>query len=105
MGYIVLMIVIRGSFDFVRYMQNLRDASAKARIAGRIRRLALGNAGDVRPIGDGLSELRIDYGPGYRVYFRRKGEMLIIILCAGDKRTQDADIARAKRIAMEMEVS
>lgn len=65
----------------------------------RIRRLGLGNAGDVKPIGDGLSEMRIDYGPGYRVYYLQKGVILVILLCGGDKRTQKKDIENAKRIA------
>jgi len=69
----------------------------------RIRRLSLGNAGDVKPIGDGVSELRIDYGPGYRVYFIRRGQVLIILLCGGDKSTQKMDIAAAKTLAADLE--
>lgn len=84
-------------------MRDLRDVNAKVRIAQRIRRLALGNPGDVRAVGQGISELRIDYGPGYRVYYKRRGEVLIIVLCAGDKRSQDSDILRAKQIANELE--
>lgn len=67
----------------------------------RIRRLGLGNAGDVQPIGDGLSEMRIDYGPGYRVYYMQQVEILVVILCGGDKRTQRGDIARARKLAAE----
>jgi len=67
----------------------------------RIRRLSLGNAGDVQPIGDGLSEMRIDYGPGYRVYFMHKNKVVVLLLCGGDKRTQTKDIVKAKRIAAE----
>jgi putative addiction module killer protein len=74
-----------------------------AKSTARIRRLALGNPGDVRAVGEGISELRIDYGPGYRVYYKRRGEILIIVLCAGDKRSQDLDILRAKQIANELE--
>jgi putative addiction module killer protein len=70
-------------------------------IASRLDRLAFGNAGDVRPVGNGVSELRIDYGPGYRVYFRRRGKTIVILLCGGDKRTQDRDIKTAKQLAAE----
>ena len=72
-----------------------------ARIAARIDRLALGNPGDVKPIGSGISEMRINYGPGYRVYFAQRGSTVIVILCGGDKRTQAADIKRAIRIAAD----
>lgn len=72
-----------------------------ARIAARIDRLALGNPGDVKPIGSGISEMRIDYGPGYRVYFVRRGSAVVVILCGGDKRTQAADIKRAIKIAAD----
>ena len=72
-----------------------------ARIAVRIDRLALGNPGDVKPVGSGVSEMRIDYGPGYRVYFIQRGAMVIVILCGGDKRTQAADIKRAIKIAAD----
>jgi putative addiction module killer protein len=84
-------------------MRDLRDVNAKVRIAQRIRRLALGNPGDVRAVGHGISELRVDYGPGYRVYYKRYGEILLIVLCAGDKRSQDSDILRAKQLANELE--
>jgi putative addiction module killer protein len=93
------MIELIKSTAFDRWLKKLRDPRAKARIAMRLRRLTLGNAGDVRPIGNGLSELRIDYGPGYRIYFMQQGMMLIILLCAGDKRTQQKDINRAKELA------
>jgi len=72
-----------------------------ARIAARIDRLALGNPGDVKPVGSGISEMRIDYGPGYRVYFMQRGSAVIVILCGGDKRTQAADIARAIKLAAD----
>ena len=89
------------SATFDRWLRKLRDAKAKARIEMRIRRLSIGNSGDVRPIGKGLSELRIDYGPGYRVYLLQQGEILIILLCGGDKRTQQRDIAKAQEIALQ----
>ena len=73
--------------------------ASKARIAARIDRLSLGNPGDVKPVGSGVSEMRIDYGPGYRIYFTQRGPIIIVILCGGDKRTQAADIKRAIEIA------
>lgn len=86
---------------FRKWRMNLKDKRARARIASRLDRLAFGNAGDVRPVGQGVSELRIDYGPGYRVYFQKRGSAIIILLCGGDKRTQDRDIRTAKRLAAE----
>jgi putative addiction module killer protein len=86
---------------FRKYMKNLIDAIAKAHIDRRVNRLREGNAGDCGPIGDGLSEMRIHYGPGYRVYFDDTGREIIILLCAGDKSTQQADIERAKKLAKE----
>ncbi len=80
----------------------LKDANAVARIAARIRRLELGNLGDVKPVGEGVSELRIDYGPGYRIYFIQQGNTVVILLCGGDKRTQNKDIRTAKRMAKEV---
>jgi putative addiction module killer protein len=76
----------------------LRDERARARIDVRIKRLALGNAGDVKPVGEGVSELRIDYGPGYRVYFAQRGSEIVLLLCGGDKRTQDRDIREAQSL-------
>ncbi|WP_430911436.1 type II toxin-antitoxin system RelE/ParE family toxin [Methylobacterium sp. sgz302541] len=84
---------------FDAWIKGLRDERAKARIALRIDRLALGHAGDVKPVGEGVSELRIDHGPGYRVYFVLRGEALIVLLCGGDKGSQDRDIAKAKALA------
>ena len=92
-------IVKTGTFD--AWLRALRDKHAKARIEMRIRRLSLGNAGDVKPVGRGLSEMRIDYGPGYRVYFLQRGEVMVILLCGGDKSSQDSDIALAKQLATE----
>jgi putative addiction module killer protein len=86
---------------FSTWLTKLADSRARARIQARLLRLAQGNPGDVKPIGQGLSELRIDYGPGYRVYFMRRGPVVIVLLCAGDKRTQTADIKRAQLIARE----
>ena len=90
---------IRRSSVFSRWLVKLRDRQAAARIGVRIDRLASGNPGDVKPVGEGISELRIDYGPGYRVYFKDTGREIIFLLCGGDKRTQEADIAEAKKIA------
>ena len=81
------------------WFMRLRDSRAKTRIDSRIQRLAEGNAGDVKPAGEGISEIRIDYGPGYRVYYKDTGKEIIILLCGGDKKTQQADIAEARRIA------
>jgi putative addiction module killer protein len=81
------------------WFNKLRDRQAQARINARIRRLSLGNPGDVRPVGSGVSELRVDCGRGYRVYFLQRGDILAVLLCGGDKRSQDADIKRAIEIA------
>ena len=86
---------------FIDWIKTLRDRSAQTRIAARIRRLQLGNPGDIKPVGGGISELRINYGPGYRVYLVQRGAMIIVLLCGGDKSTQSADIARAKVLAKE----
>jgi putative addiction module killer protein len=93
------MIAIRETAEYRNWISRLRDNVAKARIAIRIRRLILGNAGDVKPVGEGVSELRIDYGPGYRVYFIREGALIVVLLCGGDKSSQERDIAAAKRLA------
>jgi putative addiction module killer protein len=89
------------SATFETWFSSLRDAKAQARINVRIRRLSLGNPGDVKPVGSGVSEMRIDYGPGYRVYYALRGSVLLLLLCGGDKRTQDADIKRAITIAKD----
>ena len=88
---------VRQTGTFVAWFRGLRDRQARARIMVRIDRLALGNPGDARPVGEGVSEPRIDYGPGYRVYFVRRGTEVVILLAGGDKRTQSQDI----RIALE----
>jgi putative addiction module killer protein len=90
---------IRRSDVFIRWLNKLRDDRAVSRINKRIWRLAKGNPGDVKPIGEGISEMRIDYGPGYRVYYQDTGMEIIILLCGGDKTTQNSDIANAKKIA------
>jgi putative addiction module killer protein len=93
------MIEIQQTEIYANWFVRLRDRQARARIDVRIRRLSLGNPGDVRPVGEGVSELRIDYGPGYRVYFVQRGSALVILLAGGDKRTQDQDIALALELA------
>ena len=93
------MIEIRQTDVYAQWLEKLRDRQAKARIAIRIRRLSLGNPGDVRPVGGGVSELRIDYGPGYRVYFLKQGAALAILLAGGDKSSQAEDIAEARNLA------
>ena len=90
---------IRETLEFSNWLLRLRDQKAKARIMQRIDRMTLGNPGDVKPVGQGISELRVDYGPGYRVYFVRAGEIVILLLCGGDKRTQERDIKLAKALA------
>jgi putative addiction module killer protein len=89
------MIEVRQADEYSDWFANLRDRQARARINARIRRLSLGNPGDVKPVGEGVSELRIDYGPGYRVYFLQRGREVIILLAGGDKRTQQKDIQTA----------
>lgn len=92
-------IEVRQTETYARWHEGLRDRKARARIDIRIRRLSLGNPGDVKPVGEGVSELRIDYGPGYRVYFVKRGQALVILLAGGDKRTQDRDIKTAITLA------
>ena len=95
------MVDIIKSATFDRWLKKLRDPRARARIEMRIRRLGLDNPGDVQPIGNGLSEMRIDYGPGYRVYYLQQRSVLVVLLCGGDKSTQQNDIKKAKEIAAE----
>jgi putative addiction module killer protein len=102
MGTIVhtcIMKRIRRSSVFIKWLKKLKDRIAKALIVARVSRLKEGNPGDSGPVGEGLSEMRIHYGPGYRVYFKDTGKEIIILLCGGDKSTQQADIIRAKKIA------
>ena len=96
------MIEVRQTDAFAAWFKGLWDLQARARITARIRRLSLGNPGDVKPVGGGVSEMRIDYGPGYRVYFVRRGEIVVVLLCGGDKRTQDRDVSRAITMAREL---
>jgi putative addiction module killer protein len=93
---------IRKTEFFAKWLDGLRDIQARARVQARIERLALGNAGDVQPVGAGVSELRIHYGPGYRVYFKQQARQLIILLAGGDKRTQAKDIKAALRLARQL---
>lgn len=95
------MIDLLKSATFEGWLAGLRDRNAVARINSRLARLAVGNRGDVKPAGEGVSEMRIDYGPGYRVYFTSRGELVVILLAGGDKSTQARDIKRAKQIAKE----
>jgi len=96
------MIEIRQTDVYSRWFNELRDRQARARINARIRRLSLSNPGDVKPVGEGVSELRIDYGPGYRVYFVQRGQTLVVLLAGGDKHTQDRDIKTALELAREL---
>jgi putative addiction module killer protein len=93
------MIEVRRTGIFTEWLATLRDQNAKGRIISRISRLEHGNPGDVRSLSGGVSEMRIDYGPGYRVYFASRGSTIVILLCGGDKRTQDTDIKNAKAFA------
>ena len=96
------MIEVRQTEEYSDWFANLRDKQARARINTRIRRLSLGNPGDVKPVGEGVSELRIDYGPGYRVYFLQRGREVVILLAGGDKRTQQKDIQTALELVRNL---
>ena len=95
-------IEVRKTEQFQNWLHRLRDDKAKARIAVRIRRMELGNPGDTRHLGGGLMEVKIDYGPGYRVYFTHQDGSIVILLCGGDKRTQRRDIEKAREMAREL---
>ena len=95
------MVDVVKSAVFDQWIRKLKDRNARARVLIRIDRLAAGNPGDVRPVGNGISELRIDYGPGYRVYYIQERSRLILLLCGGDKSTQQSDIPQAHRMAQE----
>ncbi len=95
------MIVLQQTEIFRKWRLRLKDQRARGVIAARLDRLAFGNAGDVKPVGHGVSELRIDFGPGYRVYFFPRGDAIILLLCGGDKSTQAKDIRTAKRLMEE----
>ncbi len=96
-------IEIRETEPFSDWLNGIRDARTKAKIVARVRRLAFGNPGDVKPVGSGVSEMRIDHGPGYRIYMIRRGDRLIILLGGGEKASQAKDIDKAKRLAAEIE--
>jgi putative addiction module killer protein len=96
------MFTIRRTLDYADWIKTLKDFRAQARIADRIDRLAAGNPGDVKPVGEGVSELRVNYWPGYRVYFVRDGSVVYVLLCGGDKSTQDKDIRLAKKLAQQL---
>lgn len=98
---VIIVLDVRLSDAFSIWLGRLRDPMARTRIIMRVRRAQKGNLGDVRSVGDGVSEMRIDYGPGYRLYFVRRGSAIVILLCGGDKSTQARDIAEAKRLAQE----
>ncbi len=95
------MIELKQTETFRRWRVRLKDERVRALIASRLDRLAFGHAGDVKPVGQGISELRIDHGPGYRIYFQRRGIAIILLLCGGDKSTQAKEIQTAKRLAAE----
>ena len=95
------MIEIKQTETFRKWRTRLKDERARASIASRLDRLAFGHAGDAEPVGQGISELRIHHGPGYRVYFQKRGDTIIVLLCGGDKSTQAKDIKTAKRLAGE----
>ncbi len=96
------MLEIRKTQVFASWLDGLRDLHGRARVQARIERLAAGNAGDVKPVGEGVSEMRIKTGPGYRVYFIKRGREVIVLLAGGDKSTQPADIETAKQLARNL---
>ncbi len=95
------MVEFRQTETFRIWRLRLTDVRVRALVASRLDRMAYGNAGDAKPVGQGISELRIDYGPGYRVYFQRRGNTIVVLLCGGDKSTQAKDIKIAKKLAKE----
>ena len=97
------MVVLRQTETFREWLEALRDRKAAAKIASRLARLEIGNFGDAEPVGEGVTELRIHFGPGYRVYVARRGEVLVVVLCGGDKSSQSRDIRRAKELARQLE--
>ena len=96
------MFEVRKTEVYAKWLDSLRDVRARARVLVRVERLAVGNPGDVRPVGEGVSELRIDYGPGYRVCFKKQGRTIVVLLAGGDKRTQSQDIKTALRLARNL---
>lgn len=98
------MLEVYQTAEFARWLRKLKDRNAKARIQARIDRMELGNFGDVEPVGEGVSELRIFYGPGYRVYFTRRSSIVVILLTGGDKSSQAKDIKKALELARQLEI-
>ena len=96
------MLEVRRTEVYARWLDGLRDVRARARVLVRVERLAAGNPGDVRPVGEGVSEMRIDYGQGYPVYFKRQGRTVVVLLAGGDKRSQSDDIDTAQRLARNL---
>ena len=96
------MLQIQQTETYAKWFAGLRDRVARARLDIRIRRLSLGNAGDAKPVGEGISEMRVDHGPGYRVYFIQRGEVVIVLLAGGNKSTQNRDIRNAKALAKDL---
>lgn len=96
------MIQIQQTETYAKWFAGVLDRVTRARIDIRIRRLSLGNAGDTKPVGEGVSELRVDHGPGYRIYFIQRSEVVIVLLAGGDKSTQDKDIRNAKALANDL---
>jgi len=103
MGYDMIHMTVRETENFKDWMRGLKDRIAQTIINARIRRISAGNFGDAKSVGDGVSELRVNYGPGYRVYYTKRGQEIIVLLCGGDKSTQNRDIEIAKRIANNLE--
>ena len=101
-GYTPGMFEVRKTAVYAKWLDGLRDVRARARVLTRVERLRVGNPGDVRPVGEGVSELRIDYGPGYRVYFKRQRGMVVLLLAGGDKGSQRRDIETALRLARNL---
>jgi putative addiction module killer protein len=96
------MFEVQKTEEFDGWLSGLADQKAQAKIASRIERLGLGNPGDVKPVGGGVSEMRVPHGPGYRVYYKQTGKTVVLLLCGGDKSTQEKDIKRAKEIAAKL---
>ena len=96
------MLEVRQTATYSEWFSSLRDRTAKIRIDIRIRRLSVGNPGDVKPVGEGVSELRVNYGPGYRVYFVQRNKLYVVLLAGGDKSSQDQDIRQAKALARDL---
>jgi putative addiction module killer protein len=92
-------VAVRQTEEFSDWLHRLRDANAVARIVSRIRRMEMGNPGDTKSVGQGIFEMRLDHGPGYRIYYVHRGAEIVLLLCGGDKRTQQRDIKRAQRLA------